>query len=72
MRVVRKLNGETIPLKIDADDPANSELLAALRVEGVPTLAIVRPDGRVQQTHASYLDPPGFLGWLRRAVPDSK
>jgi thiol:disulfide interchange protein len=72
VRVVRKLNGDTIPLKIDADNPANSELLAALRVEGVPTSAIVRPNGRVQQTHAGYLDPPGFLGWLREAVSDSK
>jgi protein disulfide-isomerase len=72
VRVVRKLNGDTIPLKIDADNPANSELLAALRVEGVPTSAIVRPNGRVQQTHAGYLDPSGSLDWLRKAVPDSK
>jgi protein disulfide-isomerase len=72
VRVVRKLNGDTIPLRIDADNPANSELLAALRVEGVPTSAIVRPNGRVQQTHAGYLDPSGFLSWLREAVPDAK
>jgi protein disulfide-isomerase len=72
VRVVRKLNGDTIPLKIDADNPANSELLAALRVDGVPTSAIVRANGRVQQTHAGDLDPSGFVGWLRQAVPDSK
>ncbi len=71
-RVVHELNARTIPIKVDADDPANARLVAAIKIEGLPTSAIVRPNGRISQTRAGYLDPSEFLGWLREAAPVAK
>jgi len=64
-RVVRALNASAIPLRLSADDPAHAELLDALRVEGLPTIAGVAPDGRVVANQAGFLDAKEFLGVLR-------
>ncbi len=71
-RVVQELNARTIPIRVDADSSSNAALLRALSVEGLPTSAIVRPDGRVEQTRAGYLDSSDLLGWLRESIPSPK
>ncbi len=69
--VIRLLNDSTVPLKIDADDPAHAAVIEALRVEGVPTIATLGLDGRVRSSHAGYLDPTGFMRLVRHAVDGS-
>ncbi|CAN5857955.1 hypothetical protein BH23PLA1_BH23PLA1_03200 [soil metagenome] len=67
-RVIQELNGQTIPLKIDMNDPAYSAVVEALGVQGVPTLAVIAPDGRIVANRSGYLDAPQFLAWLRPVV----
>lgn len=67
-RVVGVLNGQSVPLKIDANDPAHEALVAALGLQGVPTLAVIMPDGRIVANQSGYLDAPEFLSWLRPVV----
>lgn len=70
-RVIRLLNGSTIPLKIDADDPMHAALIEALRVEGLPTIATLVSDGRALSNHAGYLDAAQFVRLVRRAIDSS-
>ena len=63
-RVVGVLNARAVPLKIDANDPAHEALVDALRLQGVPTLAIISPQGQILANQAGYLDAGQFLGWL--------
>jgi len=60
-RVVRELNETAVPFRLNADDPANSELIESLRVEGLPTIAGIAPDGRAVATQSGYLEAPQFL-----------
>ncbi|GAC1468980.1 MAG: hypothetical protein NVSMB9_12240 [Isosphaeraceae bacterium] len=69
-KVVRALNGSTVPLKINAEDSDHAALLAALRVEALPTIAVIAPDGRVLANRSGYLDAPSFLGLLRSVIAD--
>jgi thiol:disulfide interchange protein DsbD len=64
-RVVGLLNGRCVPLKVDANDPAHVALVEALRLQGVPTLAVITADGRIVANQSGYLDAPQFLSWLR-------
>jgi thioredoxin-related protein len=64
-RVIRALNESTIPLRLDADDPAQAALVKAMRVEGVPTIAAVTPRGRVVANRSGYLDAAQFLRLLK-------
>ncbi len=66
-RVVRALNRSTVPLKVEADDRG---LPDSLRVEALPTVAVIAPDGRILANRSGYLDAPSFLGLLRSVIPD--
>jgi thiol:disulfide interchange protein DsbD len=67
-RVVELLNGQTVPLKIDANDPAHESLVLALGLQSVPTLAAITADGRIVANQAGYLDARQFLAWVRPVV----
>lgn len=67
-RVVELLNSRTVPLKIDANDPAHESLVEALGLQSVPTLATITPDGRIVANQAGYLDARKFLAWIRPVV----
>lgn len=64
-RVVNLMNGQTVPLKVDANDPSHQALVEALRLQGVPTLAVITPDGRIIANQAGYLDASQFVAWIR-------
>ena len=64
-RVVGLINRRSIPLKVDANDPAHESLIKALRLQGVPTMAVIMPDGRIVANQSGYLDAPQFLSWVR-------
>ncbi|WP_152050272.1 thioredoxin family protein [Tautonia marina] len=67
-RVVEMLNGQTVPLKIDANDPAHESLVEALGLQAVPTLAAITADGRIVANQTGYLDAREFLSWIRPVV----
>lgn len=63
-RVVELLNGATVPLKIDASDPAQESLVEALGVQAVPAIAVVAPSGRIVLSRSGFLPPAGLLELL--------
>lgn len=71
-RVVRALNETTVPVTLDADDPAQSALVESLRVEGLPTVAAVAPDGRDVANRAGYVEAGPFLRLLQGAIDAPK
>ena len=66
-QLCRALNRWTIPLKDEADGRG---LPDSLRVEALPTVAVIAPDGRILANRFDYLDAPSFLGLLRSFIPD--
>lgn len=67
-RVVDLINGQTVPLKIDANDPAHEALVRALGLTSVPTLAAITPEGQIVANQSGYLDARQFLAWVRPVV----
>jgi thioredoxin-related protein len=65
---VGAINALTIPVRIDASDPNNERLVAELRVEGVPLVALLDRDGRLIGQSSGYLDPRRFAAWLRSRI----
>jgi thiol:disulfide interchange protein len=59
------IKGSTVPLKVDANDPAHEGLLEALRLQGVPTLAVITPEGRIVANQSGDLDATQSLSWAR-------
>ncbi len=64
-RVLRALNETVIPFKLSVDDPANTALIEALGVEGLPAIYVVSPQGRLVANQTGYLDSPQFLRMLK-------
>ncbi len=65
--VVEAINTHTVPVRIDASDPAHERLVAALGVQGFPTLVLLGADGQVLDRRSGYLDARQFGSWLRSA-----
>ena len=72
VRVIRALNGRTIQVQLDADDPDQATVLEALRIKGLPTIAVVAADGRVVSTHAGYLEAEPFFRMMGSVINGSK
>jgi thioredoxin-like negative regulator of GroEL len=67
--VVELLNGQFIPLKIDAHK--ESALAQSLQISSFPTLVIGAPDGKILATIVGYKEASEFTGILQRVVASS-
>lgn len=67
-RVVRKLNGETVSLKVDSDDESQAELLASLRVRSLPSTMVIAEDGTILARRSGYLESASFLKLVQTAI----
>ncbi|HXG10542.1 MAG TPA: DUF255 domain-containing protein [Gemmataceae bacterium] len=64
--VVRLMNEQFIPLKIDGEREA--DLAAKLRIQNYPTIVIAAPDGKILGTFEGFLEAPRFQELLQRAL----
>ncbi|MBL8795301.1 MAG: DUF255 domain-containing protein [Planctomycetia bacterium] len=68
--IIRQLNEQFIPLKIDAEREA--QLTQQLNIRSFPTLVFAAPDGRILGKHAGFVEAAQFGQQLRRALADSR
>jgi thioredoxin-like negative regulator of GroEL len=64
--ILATLNGQFIPLKIDAS--RNPALTETLRIQSYPTLILAASDGKILQTLEGYQDPAQFHGKLHEVL----
>jgi thioredoxin-related protein len=69
LAVVRQLNEQFIPVKIDAEQEA--ALAKALRIQTFPTLVFATPEGRILGRHEGYVEAERFRQQLGRALNES-
>jgi thioredoxin-related protein len=67
--IVRQLNEQFIPLKIDAEREPG--LAQTLRIQSYPTLVFAAPDGRILGSHEGFVDVARFTQQLTRALKES-
>lgn len=61
--VSRAVNGQFIPVLIDADDPRSAALSRRYEVEGIPAVLVVDADGRVVR-RGSYMSKAAAIPFL--------
>src|SRR5262249_28156527 len=64
--IVSVLNGQFIPLRVDAERDA--PLAEALRISTYPTLVLAAPDGKILGTLEGYMEASRFHDHLQRAL----
>lgn len=69
-KVVKLLNEQFIPVKIDANKYA--KLTSALAVESFPTLVLATADGKVAGRHVGYATVAELMGLLNKASAPSQ
>jgi thioredoxin-related protein len=67
--VVRQLNEQFIPVKIDAEREPG--LAQTLRIQSYPTLVFAAPDGRILGSHEGFVEAARFSQQLSRALKES-
>jgi thioredoxin-related protein len=67
--VVRQLNEQFIPVKIDAEREPG--LVQSLRIQSYPTLVFAAPDGRILGSHVGFVEVARFSQQLNRALKES-
>jgi thioredoxin-related protein len=66
LEVVRQLNDQFIPVKLDGDQ--NSKFVAALRLRAYPALVFGTGDGRLLDLSEGYVDVAAFRGKIAAAL----